>query len=372
MKLLADSGLWSTGPAVSPAPAAAVLEVSGAVLAWTVDEPPEIAAVRITFTDVLAAEWLWRLIGVSGHAAVIRTLDGRELGDSVEIAGIDLSPEAVNDLRRLAIGHWLRRWWPASARDGIAGLDRSLLDGEIALLTSAAQDYFPDDTFDSDVVELLAPHRSSLVAQAHSDDPRIVDLARACNELADEMGAWESSESMAELKPVGVRRRDDFALAAGAESGGPTASAIAVGVDSVDWMAVPPGMFDAADGTVEWSIDMAGAAAAAAVRVAPLGPASPTGIPVRMSSGTVSGAGVLDKAGQATLSLRDGERRALAEGPAWNHDWAATTVKVGADLAESADAAQTRQRIRAFARRRLASPGADAFLAEILAAESDY
>jgi hypothetical protein len=45
---------------------------------------------------------------------------------------------------------------------------------------------------------------------------------------------------------------------------------------------------------------------------------------------------------------------------------------VGADLPEPVEAAEIRQRIRAFARRRLASPGADAFLAEILAAESDY
>jgi hypothetical protein len=31
-----------------------------------------------------------------------------------------------------------------------------------------------------------------------------------------------------------------------------------------------------------------------------------------------------------------------------------------------------RQRVRAFARARLARPGSDAFLAEIVAAESDY
>ncbi len=37
MKLVADSGLWSTGPLVAPTPFAAVLEVSGAVLSWPID-----------------------------------------------------------------------------------------------------------------------------------------------------------------------------------------------------------------------------------------------------------------------------------------------------------------------------------------------
>jgi hypothetical protein len=46
-----------------------------------------------------------------------------------------------------------------------------------------------------------------------------------------------------------------------------------------------------------------------------------------------------------------------------------TRVTIGADVEESAD---IRQRVRAFARARLTQPGADAFLAEILAAESDY
>ena len=372
MKLLAESGLWSTGPTVSPAPAVAVLEVSGAVLAWTVDDPPETAAVRVTFTDVLAADWLWRLIGASGHAAVVGALDGRGIAEAVDIGGIDLLPEPVNELRRLALGHWLRRWWPASARDGIAGLDRSILDAEVALLTAAAQDYFAEDTFDSDVVELLAPHRSSLLAHERGGDPRVTDLARACTELAGEVGAWDPSDSIEAVEDSSVRRRDDYALAAGADSGGLTPTAMAGGVGSVNWMAVPPGVFDAADETVEWSIEMTESTAAALVRVATLGQASSSGIQVRVSSGPVSGTGLLDARGRATVSLMDEGHRVLAEGPAWNHDWSTTAVAVGADLPESGEAAEIRQRIRAFARRRLASPGDDAFLAETLAAESDY
>jgi hypothetical protein len=44
-------------------------------------------------------------------------------------------------------------------------------------------------------------------------------------------------------------------------------------------------------------------------------------------------------------------------------------VTVGADTDESP---QTRERIREFARSRMRQPAGDAFLVEILAAESDY
>jgi hypothetical protein len=44
-------------------------------------------------------------------------------------------------------------------------------------------------------------------------------------------------------------------------------------------------------------------------------------------------------------------------------------VTIGADVVESAE---TRERVREFARTRLREPGDDAFLAEILAVESDY
>jgi hypothetical protein len=46
-----------------------------------------------------------------------------------------------------------------------------------------------------------------------------------------------------------------------------------------------------------------------------------------------------------------------------------TTLTIGADTSESE---QTRVRVRQFARARLAAPADDAFLAEIVAAESDY
>jgi hypothetical protein len=370
MRFVADSGLWSTGPAVAAAPAVAVLELSGAVLAWTVDDPS--GAARITFTDVPAAEWLWGVVGEAGHVAVLAALDdggGADDGRVIDVPGVEPSRDALGPLRRLAVGHWLRRWWPASSRDGIVALDPSVLDGEIALLNAAAQDYFAEDVFDSDVAELLRWHGASLVASAHGDDPRVAELVSACGELADELGVAEWSELVVPMAQS-QRRRDDYALAAGPEPVRSGASTIASGIGSINWTAVPPGLFDAADGTVDWAIEMAGSAAVAAVRVATTAPA--TGVSIRLRSGALSGAGSLDANGRATVPLIGAEQQPVTETQAWDHDWPTTAVIVGADVDDSDDAASIRERIRSFARGRLARPGPDAFLAEILAAESDY
>jgi hypothetical protein len=371
MRLVADSGLWSTGPMVAPAPAVAVLELSGAVVAWTVDDPS--AGARITFTDVLAAEWLWRVVGEAGHVAVLAALADRtpEAGQIVDVAGVEPLPDALGPLRRLAVGHWLRRWWPASSRDGIVALDSAVLDGEIALLTAAAQDYFDDETVDSDVAELLTRHPGSLVASAHGGDPRVAQLVDACSVLAEEIGV-DGWSDLVVPQSDSERRRDDYALAAGRGSVQTGALAIASGVGSVNWTAVPPGLFDSADQTVDWVIEMAGPAAVAAVRVATAAPVA--GISVRLRSGAFTGAGVLDANGLATLRLVDSDQQPVTETQAWDHDWPATVVTIGADTADSDsdDAARVRERIRAFARARLVGPGPDAYLAEILAAESDY
>jgi hypothetical protein len=372
MRFDADSGLWGTGPTVAAPPAVAVLELSGAVLSWTVDDPS--GAARIVFTDVPAAEWLWRVLGEAGHVAVLAALgDGvADDGRVVDVPGVKPSPDVLAPLRRLAIGHWLRRWWPASSRDGIVALDPSVLDGEIALLTATAQDFFAEDAFDSDVAELLRWHGASLVAGAHGDDPRVAELVSACGELADELGVAEWTNPAAPIAQS-QRRRDDYALAAGPEPARSGASTIATGTGSINWTAVPPGLFDAADGTVDWAIEMAGSTAVAAVRVATTAPA--TGVSIRLRSGALSGAGVLDAGGRATLPLISAQQQPVTETQAWDHDWPTTAVIVGADIGDSADSADSirvRERIRAFARGRLTRPGPDAFLAEVLAAESDY
>jgi hypothetical protein len=366
VKLIADAGLWGTGPLVTPTPLAAVLEVSGAVLSWTVDQPADPA--RLTFIDLSRADWLWRVLGESGHSAVAAALHGRiaEQAATVELAGVDLMPAAVDRLRRLAVGHWLRRWWPASLRDGIVALDAALLDAEIALLTAAAQDFFTDDTLDSDVAGLLQPHAASLDTLVRGGDPRVVELVAAATELADDVGV---AFGAATGESAQTGRRDDYALAAGPGGDRPGGGGVATGVGTVAWSGVPPGMFDAAEDTVDWRIETSDDIVKAVVRVALSGSDGATGCPVRLQSGDVGGAGVLDTDGRGAFPLVDASGQALTESAAWNHDWRATTVVVGAGSVETP---AVRRRIRDFARARLSRPAADAYLAEILAAESDY
>lgn len=355
MKMVVEGGLWTTGGPVAPPPAVAVLEVAGAVLAWTVDDAT--APAQLTFTEVTAADWLWRVVGEQGHVAVIEALDGLAAGPhtAIEIADVALPAAALAPLRHLALGHWLRRWWPASVRDGIADLDMAVLDAELAVRTAAAQDFFAVDTLDSDVEALLRPHRDALLAQRSAGDPRVAALVKSCLELID----WPASGPV--VVP-GERRRDDYALVAGAAPA--SAGAIGAGTASIAWSAVPSGIFDAAEDTVDWSVRGDGSGGAVATVRAMIG-ASAAGIPVRLRCAEVVGAGVLDERGTATLALP------VSESAAWNHDWGATEVTVGRGDA-AGEGRQTRDRLRAFVRSRLAAPAPDAYLAEILAAESDY
>jgi hypothetical protein len=366
MRLVADSGLWSTGQLLAHPPLTAVLEVSGAVLSWTVDDP--LTPAQITFTDPARADWLWRVLGEQGHSALAAAVDGRapDATQSIELTGVDLLPGSVDGLRRLALGHWLRRWWPASQLDGIAALDSALLDAEVAVLTAAAQDYFTDDSFDSDVADLLRPHAAALSAHLQGGDPRVIELVRTCAEVADDVGV---AFGEADRVPL---HRDDYALAAGPDVGLRGSHAIATGADSVNWGAVPPGIFDAAENTVGWRVDAAEDLTKAVVRVELAGAGSAAGIAVRLQSGALGGQGVLDADGVAAFGIVDGQQRPVTESAAWDHDWRSTAVTVGVDLKASVEAPQTRERIRDFARERLRGPAGDAFLVEVLAAESDY
>jgi hypothetical protein len=353
--------LWSTGRQQAQPPLVAVLEVSGALLSWTVDDPS--GAAQITFTDPARADWLWRVLGESGHVALAAATENRAPDAAVDLAGVELSEEALAPLRRLALGHWLRRWWPASQRDGIAALDGALLDAEIALLTADAEAFFTDDTFDSDVAALLRPHAAALTARLDGGDPRVVELVRSCTDLGDDVGV-----ALGEAEGA-VARRDDFALAAGAGRDGVSAGAVATGTASISWGAVPPGVFDAAENTIDWRVEVVDGVAKAVVRVALSGYGLAAGIAVGLRSGDLGGAGVLDADGAATLPLVDAQHQDVTESVAWDHDWRSTAVTVGAEVAESPD---VRARIRDFARSRLRQPAGDAFLAEVLAAESDY
>lgn len=363
MKLDIESGLWSTGTLSEPAPLVATLEVSGAVLSWVVDGA---AAPVITFTDHLRADWLWRIVGEEGHVAVVEALRDAADGETraaVDLPGVAVLPGSADALRRLAFGHWLRRWWPTSDRDGIAALDRAVLDAELAVSTVAAEDFFTDDTLDSDVDGLLAPHLSALDILAAQGDPRVATLVDRCRELAEDIGlGWDVAEP--------ARRRSDYALAAGAAEARRDATAIAEGVSTVNWTAVPPGIFDAAEQTVDWTVVPAGSSVNCLVQVAVCGPDHPAGIAAAVRCGDYRGAGVLDADGHATLAVRGADGTELAESHAWNLDWSPVEVAIGA--AGAGEPQHVRDRVRAFARNRLAAVAADAYLAEVLAAESDY
>lgn len=342
-----EHGLWTAGAAVAPPPLAAVVEVSGAVLEWTVDEP--VTSPRVTVTDVDAADWLWRLIGPEAHVRLAAA-------DSTAAVEAPLDDAAISPLRRLGLGHWMRRWWPASARDGIVALDGAVLDAELAVVTASVEEFLGEEGLDADLTSLL---RGAATATADvRDDPRVAELIDACAELGD----------LPDTITTRARRRADYTLIAG-DATGHDGRAIAAGVASISWTAVPAGVFDAAEDTVAWSVATEGPTGpiVARVRAALAEPAAghplSAGVAVRLSSGEVTARGELSAEGEARLPVD------LDEAAAWNHDWSSTAVMLGAG---SGEARATRERARRFVRSRLAAPPADAFVAEVLAAESDY
>ncbi|WP_167100988.1 hypothetical protein [Mycobacterium sp. DL592] len=375
MRLVVDEGLWSTGPAPAPVPLAAVVELDGAVLSWTVDESRD-SPPQITLTDPARADWLWRIVGEAGHRVLAAATQSPPPGHTteVELAGLELVPGSVDQLRRLALGHWLRRFWPASVPDAIAGLDAAVLDAEIAVATAEADDFFGDATLDSDVAALLAPHAEALRRHVTAGDPRVVELVRRCVDLVDDLGleapGWlEVADALDELAGTPAGTRDDYALAAGRGAGSEPATVIARGVTSMAWTAVPGSVFDAADDTVEWIVAAEGGQAVATITTTTLGSGSPAGIPVDLHCNMFRANGVLDADGRASLDLLGDRDEPVTAAQAWDTDWSATSVTIGVAVDEPA---QVRDRVRRFARQRLAQSQPDAFLAEILAAESDY
>jgi hypothetical protein len=104
------------------------------------------------------------------------------------------------------------------------------------------------------------------------------------------------------------------------------------------------------------------------VQAAVIGPGPATGVAVRLSAGSVSGTGVLDAAGGATVQLFDATE-AMTESAAWNHDWRGTSAMIGVSVGETAKRGSGSDDSR---RSRLRDPVSDAFLAELVAAEADY
>ncbi len=129
--------------------------------------------------------------------------------------------------------------------------------------------------------------RAALSAHLRDGDPQVAALIEPCLEMAD----WAEIAEPEEVS--GARRRDDYALAAGGPATSP-ADTIGAGTASISWSAVPPGVFDAAEDTVEWSVRGDGAGGAVADLRAVVS-ASAAGVPVRLRSGDVIATGVLDE-----------------------------------------------------------------------------
>ena len=181
-----------------------------------------------------------------------------------------------------------------------------MLDAEIALLTSAAQDFFADDTFDSDVSGLLVrPHSVALNALVRAGDPRVVELVARRAELTDDVGV-DLAEPWRAVRAAARR----LCACGGGRSGQRNSGAIARGTGSINWAAVPPGIFDAAEDTVDWRIEAPASSRSALSQVELLGPGSPAGVAVRLRSADFGGAGVLDVAGaRASRSSTHGSSR---------------------------------------------------------------
>ncbi|NLT26594.1 MAG: hypothetical protein GXX90_08110 [Microbacteriaceae bacterium] len=311
-------------------PLVAAVEARGAVLEWPFDAPAG-ATPTITVTDPLEADWLWRLVGERAHAAlhapaadapaIADRADAEPAGASaVDAAAPDWDAPLVLALRRLAHGLWARAWWPTSPHDGIAPLERAVLDAELRELAESLE-----GIVDADALPRLA---------GGSDDDR---------------------------PPAASPRRADYALAAAGRDDEEVAAPIAAGESPVAWQGVPAGTIDATELPVRWSVDAAPAPhLRLVVRLAHAG-ADCAGLPVAVElDGMRLATGALDERGRAELELP------LTAAEAWAADWSAMRVRVGAEVDEPAE---LRHRIRAFARARR---GADDPLALRAEADDDY
>lgn len=348
-------------PVAGPPPLVQAVQARGAVLEWPVGGS---RFPTLTITDPADCDWLWRLIGERGHAAVISHAMGPAMmaeGAPAVPVDVEWDAELLAGLRRLAHGHWLRAWWPASPIDGIAALDGVLLHAELALSAADLDDVLSDgaDAVDGPELDGLRAHAEGLRRRAGFLDPDVSGLARAALELIEEpaperTGMW----------------RDDYALVAGGRAGADE-EAIAAGTAAHAWQSVPAGTLDSSESAVAWTLDAAGTVELT-VRAALVGGADATGIPVRATIGGVDVAGALDAEGVAVLTV------GMDAADAWALDAGDVDVRVGAGdpSGDGAETAGMRDRVRDFAATRLelargigdAAESGGAFVVEKLAA----
>lgn len=210
-------GDWPAWPAVT-----AVLETSGAVLAWDVLAGDTVPAARV-HDPARAAEWLWEVYGSAADAI---------LGGVEDVTVPEDGDWTVRDAcRTVAQLDWAQAWWPASATAGVPALDPVVLRAERALALSNVEHLLDDP----DAVE-----RALRAVTLPADQ----DLAGRVAALAEDYGI--------ELSPAPAPTRAGFALAAGGAPGG-VGTTVLTGTSTVDWMLVPAGAVDAA-APAEWAV----------------------------------------------------------------------------------------------------------------------
>ncbi|GAB2977804.1 hypothetical protein [Saccharothrix stipae] len=216
-------GDWPTSPEV-----AALLECSGALLAWDVLADDALPAARVHDPE-RASEWLWE---VYGEAA-----DGI-LGGAAEVEVPGPGDGRVRDAcRRAAQLNWAEAWWPASVTAGVPPLDPVLLHAELVVALSTVEHLLDDP----DGVERAL--RSAVSLDVPTSDPDVGALAEQVIALAEDYGVA--------LAPAEVPSRAGFALAAGGV--GPGGTTALTGTSTVDWTLVPHGAVDAA-APARWAV----------------------------------------------------------------------------------------------------------------------
>ncbi|WP_406118767.1 hypothetical protein [Streptomyces sp. NBC_00989] len=391
----------TAGPVAAPDCTRAVLDVAGAVLAWSVLAAPGPPMAEIHDAG-RAQQWLWAVYGERVAAAVHACAAG-ELVD-VRLSA-DMAPLA-GSAARLGFGHWAARWWPASHLDGIAALQPDVLGLELAALTHECQQLFDDDGDQPDdcVAELIEEHQVALdplIQWWHATPPstdtarRLERVLRSVDDAADSAGLDSEAlrrlrSSLARPRPDGASvdpvalfvRHGDYALAAGEPlvAGG---RLIARGSGTNDWRRYPPGFVDASETAVSWTARALGARRQIEVEVVAHSAAPVAAVPlaaeVRVNDGPRNRVPLSRRVdvwtGRAELDLPAGETQPRIE---------LGVLLPGFDPGPGPEGGVDRDSVRALVRRRLAtaaqplasnSPPHDGssgpFLAEIAAATTD-
>ncbi|MFW0789346.1 hypothetical protein [Gordonia sp. CPCC 205333] len=342
----ADGPAWMTLP----------LEVAGGMLTWRLDSPHD-AAPHLHLWSPGDADWLWRIVGEQEHVGALTALGDNGADISVERSG---DPTQLSILRRLAWGHWLRRWWPTSVADGIEPLNAAVLDIEVALLTEDCDNYFDADSFDGDPEAIVVGHDEDAIDSLSTHfSPDVRTLHRRW--LARDNSVVTRSENIAVVA-------DDYALVAGsAKTAAPSVDALARGHASLAWESVPANTFDAAEDTIAWSIDAAPEVVAdIAVALLPARSAPPLRVELSLATPAMRVHAALDSLGTARITLP------LTAIQAWRTDWSTLICAVGEVPGDTSR--DLREQVRAMLRRRLsgADDGIPLFVAEQLVAEADY